>query len=306
MHFFVALFALVAAAEPVEAPPAAPESLDALRPLMDDEATLVDALHRFDKRARELGEWEKEQARAHAARGEEDLAKEKMEERHERFLQVDRAYKEALGRYPNNAELNNNYGEFLYDVALRFAAAIKHWKTASILDPELSKPRNNLAIHYCHVGDYSQGLRYFDDALRLEPDNPDYLFNLAQVYLVHSPQMQKLRNWDAERVYREAMKLSRKATELAPSEFSLAQDYAVNFFAGANAGYEVDWRKAAKAWQRARPLARDKDEEYFTWLNEARVWLREGDKEQAARCLREALKIRPESPVARQLLAETE
>ena len=68
---------------------------------------------------------------------------------------------------------------------------------------------------------------------------------------------------------------------------------------------KADWATAAEAWQKTRQQARTSDEVFYTWLNEGRVWIRKGDQDRAAACLREALAIRPDSEMASQLLAES-
>jgi hypothetical protein len=99
------------------------------------------------------------------------------------------------------------------------------------------------------------------------------------------------------------MKMSKKAAELS-NEFELIQDYAVNFFAAENFQLEADWRDAAKVWQWAREKARTTDEEFYTWLNEARVWILEGNEDKARTCLEAALEIRPDNEVASTLLSK--
>ena len=99
------------------------------------------------------------------------------------------------------------------------------------------------------------------------------------------------------------MKMSKRAAELS-NEYELIQDYAVNFFAAENFQLEADWRSAARAWQWARTEVRTSDEEFYTWLNEARVWIADGNNTKARECLEAALAIRPESEVATNLMSE--
>ena len=174
------------------------------------------------------------------------------------------------------------------------------WKKAAALHPDLSEVFNNLGIHYSHTGDLTRGLVCFDKALELEPDNPDYLYNLCQIYLTQFPDVAKQRQWSLKKVYRTAMKMSKKAAELG-QDYELIQDYAVKFFAAENFQLKADWREAARAWQWARQNARTTDEEFFTWLNEARVWIADGNKTKALACLDAALTIRPDSEVAANL-----
>lgn len=281
-----------------------PDELSGLKDLAPRENELVDAVRAYDREQTPLAERDSEMAVKHARAGEHDLAKEKKQSARTRLENVRKAYEYALKHWPNNAKAQTYYGETLYDHFGDVAGALRAWQLATALDPKLSTPLNDLAIHYCHEGQYAMGLDYYDRAIKLDPKNPDYLFNLAQMYLVNFPFIQKARKWEKARVYREAMKLSKKASDLAPDDFDLAQDYAVNFFAAADFGVKADWKKAATAWQKTRTLARKPDETFYTWLNEGRVWLQSGKKDKAAACIEEALKIIPDSETAQRLLSE--
>lgn len=275
-----------------------PPELQPLTPFLGDEARLVDDIRAFDKLQTGLAKADEEAA----ARLPTDEAKSKREEARKRIGLVRQAYDLGLSHYASNARLHNYYGELLYDWCKEIGAALKEWNTALALDPKLSGAHNNLGLHFFHTGDYRMGLPHMDEALRLDPKNADYLYNMAQLYLVHWPQIQKLRGWRAKRVYREAMNCSRKAAQLRPNDYDLVVDYAVNFFAGQRFAVEVNWEKAAKAWQTARTQTRNDVELFYTWLNEARVWIAAKQNKNAEMCLKAALTIRPESEVAKELL----
>jgi tetratricopeptide (TPR) repeat protein len=129
---------------------------------------------------------------------------------------------------------------------------------------------------------------------------------MVQVYLAHAPQVAKLRKWSEKRLYRKAMDYSEKAARLAPDDYELQQDYAVNFFAAENFEVEADWKDAAKAWQGARARTQRPDQVFYTWLNEGRVWLRAGKPDLARSALEQAVALRPESEVAQSLLQKTD
>ncbi|HOQ90767.1 MAG TPA: tetratricopeptide repeat protein, partial [Candidatus Hydrogenedentes bacterium] len=169
-----------------------------------------------------------------------------------------------------------------------------------------ARAHNNLAIHDSHEGRYEQALAHLDEAIKAEPDNADYLFNLAQIYLVHWPQVMRVRLWNMDRLYSEAMALSRKAAELRPRDLSLQRDYALNFFLAENLSSKPDWKTAAKAWANVRRIARRKDDLFNAWLNEGRVWLRAENPDQARKCFEAALQIYPDSEVARGLVQDAE
>ncbi len=278
------------------------DELAYLSALVADEERLVDTARLYDLQQQALIKWDKDLAKRHAAARDRHLAEMKLQQMRKRVESVRQAWLLVLDQYPNNARANNYYGELLYDQKGDVAGAIRSWKLAATLDKQQSEPLNNLGLHYCHAGKYEMGIGYLESALKLEPNNWDYLFNMAQIYLVHFPELERRYGWSRKRIYKKAMKFSKKAAELAPDDYDLLLDYAVNFFAAENFDVDVDWRKAAGAWADARQYARGGHKRFFCWLNEARAWIRADDKVKAAQCLTEALRAYPDSDVARQLL----
>lgn len=285
---------------------ALPQELAFLEPLAADHKALVEAIRTFDKREAALAKLEKNWAGKAAGEGDAAAAREKKLHTQQRYALIRQAYEYGLEHYNDNAVLHNYYGEILYDAFGDQDAALKEWQMATALDSTFSPPYNNLAIHYCHFGDYRLGLQYYDQAIQLSPDNPDYLFNLAQMYLVNFPKVEEIRGWPRERVFQEAIALSKKAAQLAPNDFDLAQDYAVNFFAADNFGVQADWNEAAKAWQQARRITGAPDKVFYTLLNEGRVWYRSGNKSKAVACFEKALALRPQDNVAQALLEQAQ
>ncbi len=277
------LLAVLGAAPPVDLP----MELRPFADLLKDEERLVDSVREFDERETALAAEEREGAAG-------------------RLALVDQAYTMALERYPDNARAHTYYGELLYDYLGDEARGVREWERARTLDPKQGLALNNLGIHYCHVGRYDKGIEYLEESLRLDPKHPDLLFNLSQVYLVHPEPVSKRHNWGRPKVYREAMKLSRKAAKLEPSDYSLLADYARNFFLAEESGVKPEWAKAAKAWKNAREHARNTDETFHTWLYEARARLRAGQNRQARDCLVEAGTIRPDSQAVKTLLERAE
>ena len=279
-----------------------PDELANLPALLGNEQRLVETVRQFDLLQQALAEWDRAMAQQLREAGDKDLAEEKIKQVRQRYQVVRTAYEYVLQHYRTNALATNYYAELLYDQFHETTKAVQLWNVAAAVNPKLSQPYNNLGIHYFHIGEYRQGLKCYLTALELDPNNPDYLYNLAQAYLVHSPQIRQIRQWDAQRLYTEAMKLSKKAAENAPNDFEMLRDYALNFFTAENFGVRADWLEAAKAWQRARTQAPDKGALFYTWLYEARAWLRKPDQENAERCLKEALAIDPANKVAQGLL----
>lgn len=219
---------------------------------------------------------------------------------------VRESYEEALELHGDSPLLNNFYAELLHDYMGQPGDAGKHWRRAISLDPHYGRALNNLGLLYCHEGRYNEGLAHLDQSLKEEPDNPDFLFNMVQIYFIHPLHVMQAKKISRKKVYEEAMAMSEKAVRHAPTAFDLLRDYALNFFVAESFDAKPNWKKAAKAWQDARKQARGKMELFNTWLNEARVHIRNKDKSSARKCLTEAEKLWPESPVVAALTESLE
>ncbi|MBI3118093.1 MAG: hypothetical protein HYZ00_05385 [Candidatus Hydrogenedentes bacterium] len=284
-----------------------PEELKALEPaIAESEAKAVEAI-------RALGQENEAKIKANEAElalkmqsGDSTGAQELQQDIARRYALMRQAYQLGLDHFPNNAKLHNYLGEVLYDGFEELEPALKEWNQAIGLDPKFGNPYNNLGLHYVHYGEYKRGLEYMDKALELDDSNPDYLFNMVQIYLVHGPQVATIRSWEKDRVYKEAMKMSKKALKEAPEDYQLLEDYAVNFWKAEDFGVDANWKDAALAWQGARAQAKRPDQVFFTWLNEGRAWLLEEDQGKAVAALNEALKLHPDSAPAKNLLEKAQ
>lgn len=282
-----------------------PSELAHLLPLVGDAKQLVDAARRFDVQQKALMEWDDLLIEQYMDEGKRDLAETKMKDLERRIELTDTAWRFVLGHYPNDARANNYYGEFLYDIKGEEAKALTFWLLAVRLDEKLSLVHNNLGVHYFHVGEYDKGLKHLGRALDLEPKNPDYLYNMAQMYLIYFPQLERKFNMPRAKLYKEAMRLSENAVKYAPDDYEMAMDYAVNFFAAENFGVQADWAKAAKAWEAARKLARNQHDVFYTHLNEARVWIEAKNWAKALPALEAARAIEPDSVIVQELIEKT-
>ena len=211
---------------------------------------------------------------------------------------------EGLRHYAENARVRNFRGNIFYDNFEKQVDAVKEWHTATSLDSSYAEPFNNLGMHYFHTGRYPLGFQNMDKALDLDPDNPDFCFNMAQNYLIFGPEVEKKRGWSKKRVYKEAMKLSKQAVRSAPDDYQLLEDYAVNFLAAENFGVKANWKDAAKAWETAREHAPSKVKLFYTWLNEGRMWKNLNKEKEARRCFEAALELVPDSDIVAKLIEE--
>jgi len=281
-----------------------PAEVKYLETLKQDEVALVDAARRFQLQQFALMDWDQKLIEEYARSNEDGLAQTQRDEMQGRAKVIRTVWEWVLEQHPDNARANNYFGEYLFDYAGDEAGGLKHWMTAVQLDDDLGAAHNNLGIYYFHTGDYARGLDHLQRALKLEEDNPDYLFNMAQMFLVHYVQLEGITKTPRDKLYKQAMAMSSKAADLSPNDFDIVQDYAVNFFAAENFGVEADWKAAAQAWQKAQAIARTEDERFFTLLNEGRARLNGGDTKGAVVPLEGALAMKKDSAVTEQLLVK--
>ena len=138
--------------------------------------------------------------------GDQASADEHLNNAQRKLMLAKTAYEYGLQYFDKNARLHNFYGELLYDRVGEETLALKEWKLAHSYDTQWGAPSNNLGLHYCHVGEFRWGLAYFDDALRVEPNNPDYLFNLTQIYLTYDGDVSRETGISKTAIYEKAMK----------------------------------------------------------------------------------------------------
>lgn len=296
-------FALLAATQGATAA-TLPDELAHLEELRGNEAALVEAVRRFAEQQQAMIIWDRELMEDYVRENDQALAETKLADLQRRLQLIETAWQFVLSHYDANARAHNYYGEFLYDYRQDPLGGVRHWNLAVSTNSKLASPHNNLAIHYFHTGMYDHGLRHLGEALELEPKNPDFLYNAAQLYLTYFPQFERKYDLTRAELFKEAMRMSRDAAKLAPEDYPIAKDYATNFYLGEQFKLKVDWEEAARAWQAAHALAPNEAEKFFTLLNEGRVWLRAGNKARASEVLQKALALEPESDVVKNLLAE--
>lgn len=155
---------------------------------------------------------------------------------------------------------------------------------------------NDAGVAEVKIGNYESGLKLFDLALALDPENPDVMLNIVNVYAVHWTEVQKIRGWDGKKMYDESLRLSRLAIKSTPGDFSLWMSYGMVFvYAEDRFGVKPDWSEAVKVWGQARDYAQNNKQTAQTWLWEARAHRAAKNPEKALACLQKVMEINPKS-----------
>jgi len=280
-------------------PPVDPKFLEPIKALTGDREAFLDKLWAMgNAEMSRIGDLKVELA----GMLQEHEAKQRRDEIAVRQANLEALCALAMQSFEQSASVRNFHGTVLYDIFGEELEGVKEWHTAVSLDSSYSDPYNNLGMYYFHAGEYRLGFQNMDKALELDPKNPDYCFNMAQNYLIYRPQTEEIRGWSADKVYKEAMKYSKKATKLAPEDYEILVDYAVNFLAAENFGLEPDWKEAIEAWRVARVKAPTDVDKFYTWLNEGRAWRSLDKVKEARKCFEEALALQPQNAKTKELI----
>lgn len=219
------------------------------------------------------------------------------------MITVEEMYEEGLQKFPQSVRIYDNYGSFLYDYKMDYVNSVRLWEKGYELNVKDPSINNNLALHYFHIGEYDKGWDFLQDALKYGEREANIFYNAAQIFIIYREQIQERTGWEKEKIYKKAMEYSEKAVKINPNDFELAKDYALNFFTAVQFNLPIEGKNSAVAWQNARKLARNKDEIFYTWVNEGRAWLAINELKKAKECLVEAIKIRPDSIVVKDILS---
>ena len=280
------------------------DELNVLKQYLGDRESFEKKVYTFDKLHMAIARGLFKNAQTYEKAGKTEEAYEAAEAAQHHISLVKQAYALGLDTFGDSALLHNYYGEFLYDTLGEANKAATYWKQALQMDSSCARAQGNYGMYALHNGMYATGFDSMEKALRLEPDNPNFLYNMVQVYFTYSLYLMESRKFTREKIFKDAMKMSKRAARLLPEDFDVCRDYALNFFLGEEYGVNVKWKDAAQAWRDARRSARTKAETFNTWLNEARVHKRNEDEKKAVECLNKAQAIWPESPVVKQLIED--
>lgn len=279
-----------------------PKSLQHYRGLAHDEEELVKAARLYHRQQIELNDWDIKTAQNYIGDDRVKIIQMYEGRIRTRTESIKTLWEYVLSVYPKNALAMNYMGEYWYDLGNNKQAGVKFWKEALMLNGELALAHNNMGLHYSHFGEPRKGYRSHLRALEIEPDNPDFLYNMAQFYMTQFHILEKESKKSKQELYAIAMDLSKRAAEADSEEYEFQMDYATNFYAAQNFGVAVDWTQAAQAWQKAHAIAPGKMETFFSRLNEGRCWIYAERKSDALAALGVAESIKPGSKVVNTLM----
>ena len=148
---------------------------------------------------------------------------------------------------------------------------------ANQLDPDLPLVKNQLGNELAEDGKPLQAAPYFIAAIKLEPAEPLYHYQLGTLLTEARDEFLKSGQWTRETLDGAVGEAFRKAAELAPDRFEFAYRYAESF-------YDVekpDWELALKLWSALEERATTPIERQTMRLHAANILIKTGRTEHA-------------------------
>ena len=188
-------------------------------------------------------------------------------------LRVEQIYYQLVRDNPRSVPAQNALAAFLWKNG-KAEAAVLHWRTAQLLEPENGEAASSLGGAYLRMGRVRQAAEQFLLAVRFESDNPDYHFDLGNIEFVLRDDLTAAWKIDSEELLQRALFQFREASRLAPTDLEYARAYAETFYGMPN----PDWEEAQIAWQHYLELSTNRN---FGYLQLARVSLKRHKKAEA-------------------------
>ena len=190
---------------------------------------------------------------------------------HDRVEPVRNAYDEFLQKHPTYVKARLTYGSFLNDLGEE-AAAQAQWEQALELDPKNPDALNNLAGRYTEIGPPEKAFEYYTRAIGLNPSSPVYHVNFGDALYVRRKAAMNFYHLDEQQVYAKALACYSNAARLDATNYAFASKaaethYTLKPFPAQN---------ALTAWTNALLRAHSQVEREDVYIHLARVNLLSG------------------------------
>jgi tetratricopeptide (TPR) repeat protein len=185
-------------------------------------------------------------------------------------------YELLLRNNPTFAAGYAAYGYLLGKVDMRKESMAMLLK-ANQLDPDIALVKNQLGNMLAEEGKPLQAAPYFLAAIKLEPKEPLYHYQLGTLLVEAREDFLKSGEWTRESLDGAMHHAFQEAAELAPDRFEFAYRYAESF-------YDLekpDWNGALKAWSALEEKAPTSIERQTMRLHAANICLKMGKRDHA-------------------------
>ena len=190
--------------------------------------------------------------------------------------QLSREYESLLRDNPKFAAGYASYGYMLWKIGLRKQAAAILLK-ANEMDPDIPLVKNELGNYLAEEGKPLEALNYFLAAIKLQPKEPLYHYQLGTLLYEARDDFLKSGQWSRASLDHSMVEAFRNAAELAPDRIEFTYRYAESFYDTE----DPDWPEALKTWKGLEAKAQSEVERQTMRLHESNVLLSMGKADQA-------------------------
>jgi tetratricopeptide (TPR) repeat protein len=194
--------------------------------------------------------------------------------------QLTNQYESLLRDNPGFAAGYAAYGYMLWKVGLR-KEAVAILTKANELDPDIPLVKNELGNYFAEEGKPLEAINYFLSAIKLEPSEPLYHYQLGTLLCEARDDFLRSGEWTRAAVDHSMQEAFRSAAELAPDRIEFTYRYAESFYDL----QDPDWAAALKAWEGLEAHAQSEIERQTMRLHEANVLLNMGKAGDARKVL---------------------
>lgn len=158
------------------------------------------------------------------------------------------SFEAFLIHYPNHDQAMNVYGNFLDEVG-KGDMALHWWERAVEFSRQNPQLLNNLANYYGHNGRAEEAIKLYEEAIKLDPNESIYHFNLGNMYYLFRKETHSIHNWDLQKTFEHSLLHFRMARDLDPKNDEYAISYAETYYGVKFLSKGFEWRDAEDAWK---------------------------------------------------------
>ncbi len=189
---------------------------------------------------------------------------------------VCQGYEVLLRDNPSYAPGYAAYGYLLGKIG-QHKASIAILLRANKLDPDMALVKNQIGNFLAEDGHPREALPYYLAAIKLEPKEPLYHYQLGTLLYVAHDDFIKSGEWTVDGLSHAMQEAFRQAAQLAPDRIEFTYRYAESFYDLEN----PDWDAALKAWNALEAKAPTELERQTMRLHVINVLLKQGKAEHA-------------------------
>lgn len=185
-------------------------------------------------------------------------------------------YERLLAASPQFAAAYASYGLLLGKVGMK-KESVSMLLKANQLDSDIPLVKNQLGNYLAEEGRPLEAAPYYLAAIKLEPSEPLYHYQLGTLLTVARDDFIKSGEWTRAALDKAMHRAFQRAAELAPDRFEFAYRYAESFYDLEN----PDWEAALKVWAEMEEKAPTPVERQAMRLHAANILLKTGKTDHA-------------------------